>query len=319
MVDDWRPSASLGVLKQRAALLASVRAFFEQRGVWEVDTPLLAAHTVTDPALQALIVQRCGASDHPRYLQTSPEYAMKRLLAAGSGAIYQIAHAFRDDEQGRWHNPEFTLLEWYRPHLDLDALMAEVADLVLPLLGREHSLRYRYRDLFCDTLQLDPFTAADEELAALARRCVDTGDLQGGRDLWLDLLMTHAVEPVLASQGVVFVYDYPASQASLARCRHVDGLEVAARFELYIDGVELANGFHELADAGEQSRRFAADNERRRQQGLPERAADAYLLAALESGLPDCSGVALGLDRLLMVMSGTPRLSGVMAFDWQRS
>ena len=316
---DWRPSASLDVLRQRASLLAAVRAFFEQRGVWEVDTPQLAAHTVTDPALQALMVERCGASARPRYLQTSPEYAMKRLLAAGSGAIYQIAHAFRDDEQGRWHNPEFTLLEWYRPGFDLDSLMAEVADLVLPLLGRERAQRHRYRDIFLDTLALDPFTATDDELSAAARRCVDTGNMTGGRDLWLDLLMTHAIEPVLAGQGVAFIYDYPASQAALARCRQRDGVEVAGRFELYIDGVELANGFHELADAGEQSRRFASDNRLRRERGLPERDADVYLLSALEAGLPDCSGVALGLDRLLMVMCGAPQLSAVIPFDWQRS
>lgn len=316
---DWRPSADLDVLRQRASLLAAVRTFFDRRGVWEVDTPLLAAHTVTDPVLEPLIVQRCGASGRPRYLQTSPEYAMKRLLAAGSGPIYQIAHAFRDDEQGRWHNPEFTLLEWYRPGLDLDGLMAEVADLVLPLLGRQCSQRFRYRDLFRETLSLDPFTATDAELAAAARRCVDTGDMTGGRDLWLDLLMTHAIEPGLAEQGVVFVHDYPASQAALARCRWLDGVQVAARFELYIDGVELANGFHELADAGEQSRRFAADNRVRRERGLPEREPDGNLLAALEAGLPDCSGVALGLDRLLMVMCGAPQLSAVIPFDWQRS
>jgi len=318
-VADWRPSASLGVIRQRAELLAAIRAFFAGRGVLEVDTPLLAAHTVTDPALQPLIVRNCVLSDHPRYLQTSPEYAMKRLLAAGSGPIYQIAHAFRDAEQGRWHNPEFTLLEWYRPGFDLDALMTEVAELVLPLLGREHTRRYRYRDLFLDTLGLDPFAATDDELAASARRCVDAASLQGGRDLWLDLLMTHAIEPVLAQQGVVFIHDYPASQAALARCTRSDGVEVAARFELYVDGIELANGFHELADAQEQARRFARDNHLRRQRGLPEREADGYLLAALEAGLPDCSGVALGLDRLLMVLCAAPQLSTVLPFDWHRS
>ncbi len=316
---NWRPSASLDVLRQRAALLADIRTFFQSRGVWEVDTPLLGAHTVTDPALNPLIVQPCAASERPRYLQTSPEYAMKRLLAAGSGAIYQIAHAFRDDEQGRWHNPEFSLLEWYRPGFDLDALMTEVADLVLPLLGRDGARRYRYRDLFLDTLDLDPFAATDAELAAAARGCVDTGGMQGGRDLWLDLLMTHAIEPVLAGKGVVFVHDYPASQAALARCLRVDGVEFAARFELYIDGVELANGFHELADAAEQARRFDRDNHLREAQGLPEREADGYLLAALEAGLPDCSGVALGLDRLLMVLCGASQLSTVLPFDWQRS
>lgn len=316
---DWRPSADLEVLRRRAALLATVRRFFEERGVLEVDTPLLAAHTVTDPVLHALSVQSSSVAAHPRFLQTSPEYAMKRLLAAGSGAIYQIARAFRDDEQGRWHNPEFTLLEWYRPGLDLEGLMAEVADLVLPLLGRQRSQRYTYRSLFLEILNLDPFTASENELAAAGRRCVDAGKMEGGRDLWLDLLMTHVIEPALRQRGVVFVHDYPSSQAALARCRRVDGIEVASRFELYVDGVELANGFHELTDAGEQARRFDADNHVRRQQGLIERAPDGYLLAALEAGLPDCSGVALGLDRLLMVMCGAARLAEVMAFDWQRA
>ena len=318
-MDDWRPSASLRTLRERAALLAAVRSFFHRRGVLEVDTPMLAAHTVSDPALRPLVVATSAASTQPRYLQTSPEYAMKRLLAAGSGPIYQICHAFRDEEHGRRHNPEFTLLEWYRPGFDLQALMAEVAELILPLLGRARSYCYRYREIFFEVLAIDPFTATDRELAGAARRCADIGGIDGDRDLWLDLLMSHAVEPALAGRGVVFIHDYPASQASLARIERADGVDVAARFELFIDGVELANGFHELADAREQARRFERDNRARRAQGLPEHRADPWLLAALAHGLPDCSGVALGLDRLLMLLCGAAQLSQVMSFDWQRS
>ena len=214
-MDDWRPSASLRILRERAALLAAVRSFFHRRGVLEVDTPLLAAHTVSDPALRPLVVATSAASTQPRYLQTSPEYAMKRLLAAGSGPIYQICHAFRDEEQGRRHNPEFTLLEWYRPGFDLQALMAEVAELILPLLGRARSHCYRYREIFFEVLAIDPFTATDRELAGAARRCADIGGIDGDRDLWLDLLMSHAVEPALAGRGVVLFTIIPPARRRL--------------------------------------------------------------------------------------------------------
>jgi lysyl-tRNA synthetase class 2 len=318
-VSDWRPNASIEVLQRRAALFADIRDFFRSRGVLEVDTPLLGAFGVTDPALEPLIVAHCRAASVPRFLQTSPEYAMKRLLAAGSGPIYQIAHAFRDDEYGRRHNPEFTLLEWYRPGYDLPALMDEVADLVLGLLGRETRELVTYRQLFLDTLDLDPFMAPLEELVAAARGCIEAPDLGTDRDAWLDLLMSHVVEPALAHRGVVFVHGYPPSQAALARGADVDGVEVAQRFELYVDGLELANGFHELADATEQARRFEADNALRRARAQPERAADTRLLAALAAGLPDCSGVALGLDRLLMLRCSAAGLAEVLPFDWQRS
>lgn len=315
---DWQPSASLAALRARAELLARVRAFFATRGVLEVETPLLCSSGITDPAIEPLTVDRGDSLSSPRYLQTSPEYAMKRLLAAGSGPIYQIARAFRDGEAGSRHNPEFSLLEWYRPGLDHHQLMAEVAELLIHCLGPRPIEYHAYRALFRAELGLDPLTASQQELERVARSAIDVGALSGDRDMWLDLLMSHRIEPALAGRGLCFVYDYPASQAALARIEEKDGQPVAQRFELYVDGVELANGYCELTDADEQRQRFLADNERRRQRGQPRRPLDELLLAALAAGMPACSGVALGFDRLLMLASGEGDIRQVLAFDWRR-
>jgi lysyl-tRNA synthetase class 2 len=285
----------------------------------EVETPLLCSTGVTDPAIEPLVVPGGDVLSAPRYLQTSPEYAMKRLLAAGSGPIYQITRAFRDGETGARHNPEFSLLEWYRPGFDMHRLMAEVADLLRDCLGESPCCIRSYRDWFTDLLGIDPLTATVAELECFARSELDTGALTGDRDFWLHLVSSHLLEPRLAGQGICFVHDFPASQAALARRYTVDGIEVARRFEVFVDGIELANGYHELADAAEQRRRFEEDNARRREYGLPERPLDEKLLAALEQGLPDCSGVALGLDRLLMVKTGAPEIRDVLAFDWTHS
>ena len=241
-MDRWQPGADLDALRQRAAVLASIRAFFEARGVLEVETPLLCTTGITDPSIEPLLVERGNSLAAPRYLQTSPEYAMKRLLAAGSGPIFQIAHAFRDDESGRRHNPEFTLLEWYRPGLDHHALMDEVGQLVEGLLDRQGSKKYSYRDVFREFVGLDPFLASAAQLEAAAREATDPGSLHEPREFWLDMLLTHVIEPALAGPGLVFVYDYPAAQAALARIVEVDGVAVGQRFELYVDGIELANG-----------------------------------------------------------------------------
>lgn len=299
-------------------MLADIRAFFAARHVLEVDTPLLCSSGVTDPSLEPLLVERGNSLTAPRYLQTSPEYAMKRLLAAGSGPIYQIAHAFRDDESGRRHNPEFTLLEWYRPDMDHLALMDEVAVLVGELLAREGSSKYSYRELFEEFVAIDPFTATVAELEVAAQKVTDAGSLQGPREFWLDMLMTHAIEPALADSGMVFVYDYPARQAALARIVEVNGVNVGQRFELYVDGVELANGYCELTDPTEQRQRFEDDNQRRREAGIRELPIDEKLLAAMASGLPDCSGVALGIDRLLMLVTGIDDIGRVQSFSWDR-
>lgn len=306
------------VMRERAALYSDIREFFRRRDVLEVETPLLCSSGVTDPALEPLLVERGDSLTGPRYLQTSPEYAMKRLLAAGSGPIYQIARAFRDGEAGSRHNPEFSLLEWYRPGFDHHQLMVEVAELVQTCLGQRAVRYHAYRELFLDILDLDPFAATLEELQARAAREIDVGAMSGDRDMWLDLLMSHLVEPQLSGQGLCFVYDYPPSQASLARIVEDGNVPVGQRFELYVDGMELANGYCELCDAQEQRARFEADNRRRREYGLPQRPLDERLLAALQHGLPDCSGVALGLDRLLMLRTGATDIREVLAFDWGR-
>ncbi len=291
-----------------------LRQFFAERGVVEVETPLLCRHGVTDPAIDPILLSDAGAD---RYLQTSPEYAMKRLLAACGEPVFQISKAFRAGELGPRHNPEFSLLEWYRPGYDHHQLMDEVAGLVMSCLGEHPVSKTSYRELFRAHLQIDPFTAPIEELQSVARDHIDPGELSGERDLWLDLLLSHVIEPRL--EGLCIVYDYPASQAALARIVTDGEVSVGQRFEVYVNGMELANGYCELADAGEQRRRFEADNARRRERGQPERPIDEYLLAALEHGLPECSGVALGIDRLLMLMVGATDIRDVLAFDWERA
>ncbi len=316
---DWQPNASPEILRARADLLGRIRRFFAAREVLEVETPLLSSCGITDPSIEPLVVERGTSLKQPRYLQTSPEYAMKRLLAHCGEPIFQLARAFRDGEAGARHNPEFSLLEWYRPGFDHHALMAEVAELVCDCLGERALHYYSYRQLFLDELALDPFTAAAAELESAARARLDAGTLAGDRDMWLDLLMSHVIEPELANRGMCFVYDYPASQAALAHISEVDGMAMGHRFELYVDGLELANGYFELGDAAEQRDRFERDNRRRRELGLAERPLDERLLAALAAGLPSCSGVALGVDRLLMLTTGIADIRDVMAFDWLRA
>lgn len=324
----WRPSADLATLRLRAELLARIRAFFAARGVLEVETPALSAAAITEPNLASFSTiyagpgLRCG---QPLYLHTSPEFPMKRLLAAGSGCIYQIARVFRDGEAGRRHNPEFTLLEWYRVGFDHHRLMDEVAELVTVLLAGRLALaepeRLSYRELFQRHLDLNPHQAGVAELAACAGARgvpIPPGMPADDADPWLDLLLTHGIEPHLGMGRLTFVYDYPASQAALARLRPDDPL-VGERFEVYLNGVELANGFHELGDAGEQRRRFEAENAARRSLGLPVMPVDENLLAALEAGLPDCAGVALGFDRLAMLAAGKTALAEVLAFPVERA
>ena len=316
---NWQPAVDIGQVRQRAALLDKLRRFFAVRGVLEVETPLLCSSGITDPAIEPLQVEHGVSLQRPRFLQTSPEFAMKRLLAQFGEPVFQIAKAFRDGEAGARHNPEFSLLEWYRPGFDHHQLMAEVADLVRSCLGERPLHKYSYRQLFLQRLQVDPFTASIEELEAIARRHIDPGTLCGDRDLWLDLLLSHVLEPQLAGEGMCFVYDYPASQAALAEIVQAGDVLVGQRFELYVDGMELANGYFELTDGAEQRRRFQRDNARRREYGQSERSLDEHFLAALEHGLPSCSGVALGVDRLLMLATGASDIREVLTFDWERA
>lgn len=320
---EWRPACSLEALRARARLLAIIRRFFENRGVLEVETPLLCRAGVTDPNLHAFTTRfelPGVAQGRALYLQTSPEFAMKRLLAAGSGSLYQVCKAFRNEESGRHHNPEFTLLEWYRVGFSLfglmdeiDALFAEICREVLPLAPSE---RFPYAEIFERHVGVDPLTAslADFAMAARARDLPEAEALCGeDRTVWLDLLFSHCVQPRLGRGRVTFVYDYPACLPSLAR-KHPDDPRVVERVELFLSGLELGNGFHELADAGEQEARFEADLAERRSRGLPLPPKDERLLAALRAGLPDCSGVAIGLDRLLMLLARVDELAGVLAF-----
>ena len=317
----WRPTASLSNLQLRARLLRHIRDYFAEQQVLEVDTPILSAAGASDVAIDSLMSHVYGpgfADGQSMYLQTSPEYAMKRLLAAGSGPIYQICKVFRDGESGRRHSPEFTLLEWYRPGFDHHRLMDEVEELVSRLLGLDCvAERISYIDLFQCYLDLNPLDVDVATLQACAvQHGITVSDLGHDRDVWLDLLLSHIIEPQLVGAvagqvRLVFVYDYLPSQAALAQ---VNSQGLAERFELYLDGVELANGYHELADATEQRHRIDADNERRREMGKSEMPVDEHLLAALKCGLPDCAGVALGLDRLMMCAAGVDDLKQVLTF-----
>jgi lysyl-tRNA synthetase class 2 len=333
------------MLEQRAILLARARNFFNDGGVLEVDTPMVVNAPVTDVHIHSARVDlgapvaatsaqpTSGApspaggapASRPFFLHTSPEYAMKRLLAAGSGDIYQICHVVRGFERGRLHNAEFTLIEWYRLGFTLDDLMSEVDALVRTLLGPvatgHASERITYREAFLRELKLDPFTASLEELRQAAGQLGFTDastTTPPHRDELLDFLMGAVVGPRLGANALTFVHGYPATQAALARLDPADP-RAALRFELYCEGVELANGFNELASAAEQRARFNQDNAERRRAGLPAFPPDELLLAALEAGLPACSGVALGFDRTVMLATGAKTIDEVLPFPTDRA
>ncbi|MFC3549649.1 EF-P lysine aminoacylase EpmA [Lysobacter cavernae] len=323
-MSDWQPSATFDTLRLRARLNTLVRAFFAEREVIEVETPVMSLAGNTDPNIASFSLQFSGRTDgasRTRWLRTSPEYPLKRLLAAGFGDCYELGRVFRDGEAGGRHNPEFTMLEWYRLGWDHRRLIGETAALVqaaLTLVGRTAQLsEISYHALYRQRLGIDPHTASQASLrAALGDVVIDPTGLT--RDDWLDLLMTHRLQPSFAADQLLAVYDYPASQCALARLRD-DDPPVAERFELYLGPLELANGYHELADATEQGQRFARDREIRAQRGDIAPPRDERLLAGLASGFPHCAGVALGVDRLLMAMLGTARIADVLAFDFARA
>ncbi len=320
-MSDWQPSAPLVNLKERATLLAKLRTFFSERGVLEVETPLLSQATVPDPGIEVFSVPAVGSETGLRYLQTSPEFAMKRLLAAGAGDIYQISKAFRQGEAGRYHNPEFTLLEWYRVGWDHTALMREVAELLGTVLEIRGWQVWPYRALFTELLDIDPLTygngsAVPESWLPVARSRLGDVPRDLDRDAFLDLLMSHCIEPDIEEWGIVFVTDFPPSQAALARKMQVASHAVAARFECYVQGRELANGYWEQSDPQLLAEQLKADNARRKRRQLAERPIDERLLAAHHHGLPDCAGVALGIDRLLALKLGADSLQEVMSFAW---
>ena len=318
----WQPTATLTRLQQRARLFASTREFFAKRQVLEVDTPALVRHAVTDLNLRPVSAQLDGTT---RYLHTSPEYAMKRLLAAGSGDIYQLCHVFRGEEQSRLHNSEFMLLEWYRVGFSMDSLIHEVMDLLdayAIALGGSARPRaaQRYRDVCREHLQLDPLTAPLEALRERAStHGLDTASAADlTRDGLLDFLVGTVVGPTLGRGHWYALTHYPASQAALAALDPADA-SFALRFEIYADGIELANGFVELADSREQRRRFEQDNLARRAAGLAEYELDERLLEALDAGLPPCAGVALGFDRAMMVCAGARAIEEVVTFITERA
>jgi lysyl-tRNA synthetase class 2 len=315
---EWKPTATRDVLAHRAAVLTHARHFFLDRGVLEVDTPMVVNAPVTDVHIHSARVEFEGSS-RPFFLQTSPEYAMKRLLAAGSGDIFQICHVARGLERGRVHNAEFTLIEWYRIGYTLDRLMHEVETLVRTLMGDVafslSSEQLSYEEAFLQELDIDPFTASMDELSAAASAAGFTAEAQRGaqRDELLELLMGTVIGPKLGQNSLTFIYNYPASQAALALVNPLDPRS-ALRFELYCKGIELANGFQELVFADEQRERFEQDNAERQRKGLPTLPLDERLLAALESGMPECTGVALGFDRVMMLAAEVDHIDAVLPF-----
>ena len=318
-MNDWRPTASLEALKLRAELLAKLRQFFAARNILEVDTPALSPSGATDRHIQSFRVEDGRRGD--LYLHTSPEFPMKRLLASGSGDIYQVCKVFRCGEAGRMHNPEFTMVEWYRVGFDHHQLMAEVAELIGVLLPELDPPEYlTYQEAFQMHAGFDVHKAGRRDcILALTRdgRHVPAED-QLDYDGWLDMVAGDLVYPALGKGRLTFIYNYPESQAALARVWPSEP-PVAERFEAFVDGVELVNGFHELADAAEQGRRFAQDRTYRKSHCLMDVPRDERLLAALGHGLPDCAGVALGFDRLLMIAAGAESLEEVIAFPHDRA
>jgi len=302
----WQPTASVATLKQRAAIIAKIRKFFFDRNVLEVETPLLCESTVTSPHIQSI------STRENLYLQTSPEYAMKRLLAAGSGCIFQICKAFRAEEQGRLHNNEFTMLEWYRLNFNHHDLMNEVDELLQTILNTAPAQKFSYEEIFEKYLQINPHSISTPDLFDEVKNKININESLP-RDEYLNLLMTHCIEPHLGFDVPCMIYDFPASMAALAKIR-TEKFAVASRFEVYVRGIELANGFHELQSASEQRKRFEAENQFRNINNLPLVSIDEKLLAALDSGLPDCAGVALGLDRLILLALQKNNLNEVNAF-----
>jgi len=325
VLQDWRPTCSLELMRLRAQMLADIRRFFAERAVLEVETPLLSHGIGTDPQLEFFTTDYClSPTRQTLFLQTSPEFAMKRLLAAGSGSIYQIGKAFRNGESGRFHNPEFTLLEWYRVGFTLPQLMDEITELITGLFsGRslQETQRVSYQQVFGSFTGLDPLVFSYRDYCTFARECqLSEAVAICGNDhaLWLDFIFSHKVQPHLGDNALCMVYGYPACQSSLARINEHNAL-VTDRVELFINGIELGNGYDELVDAKQQSKRFDKELAIRQQQNSPVSVKDKRLISALESGLPECSGVAIGLDRLLMLLSDSASIDDVLSFPIRRA
>ncbi len=317
MNDSWKPTASQTARKARANLLREIRKFFDNRGVLEVETPVLSQNTVTDCHIDSFDTSYLASHKQQTYfLQTSPEYAMKRLLAAGSGAIYQISRVFRQGESGRLHNPEFSMLEWYRPDFNYFDLMSEIDVLLAVILKFPKPDRISYSNLFLDNLNINPILATIDDLRELAKEHqLENTESIDDRDTLLDFIFSHLLQPQLAEKQPCYIYDYPSTQAALAQVKDSDP-PVAQRFELYYRGIELANGFYELSCSTEQMSRFENDLIKRRKHRKQLLNIDMRFIDALKSGLPECSGVAMGIDRLLMLKLGATHIHEVINFPW---
>ena len=324
---NWQPTLTWKNAQKRALILQQIRQFFAERQVVEVETPALSQGTVTDVYLDAFTCKYNFLADSPAdqsadlYLQTSPEFHMKRLLASGYGCIFQIAKAFRHEESGRNHNPEFTMLEWYRIGFDQFDLMSEVAELLQVVLGGDKAILSSYQDIFMQTVSIDPLTASFDELVEVLKKYDQSADWlieMHDADLLLQFIFTEIIEPTIGINEPQFIYNFPIAQASLAK-RSIDDPRVAQRFECYFKGIELVNGFNELTDANEQVARFEQDNAKRAAQGLPVKPIDKNFIDALKHGLPQCAGVALGIDRLVMLALDIKNISAVQSFSIERA
>jgi len=324
--DDFKPTASIEMLSSRSELTLAIHQFFSARDFIHVETPLLSHDTVVDRYIQPVGLQKSkltgrDGDQEPLWLQTSPEFCMKRLLASGATAIYQIAKAFRQGESGGRHNPEFTMLEWYRVGDDMRAGMELLSDFASAILKRPKSELLSYGDAFQKMAGVEPFVdPVDKFGETLLKHGVSISEFteETDRDFWLNLILTHLVEPKLGFEAPVIIYDWPPSQAALAIVRD-DSPPVAERFELYVDGVELGNGYHELLDADELFRRNEQNNALRVSDGGDPLPVESRLLEAMRAGMPGCSGVAVGVDRLLMVLEGCQNIEQVIAFPLDRA
>lgn len=325
-MDDWQPTCSIELLRLRAQILDDIRRFFSTRAVLEVETPVLSYSSGTDPQLDFFTTDYCSPPlQHTLFLQTSPEFAMKRLLAAGSGSIYQICKAFRNGESGRFHNPEFTLLEWYRVGFTLPQLMDEIAELMAVLFNGHRALkptqRFSYQEIFKCYTGLNPleFSYQDYCAYALENQLSDAVSICGyDHALWLDFIFSHKVQPRLGENSVCMVHGYPVCQSSLARINEYNS-QITDRVEVFLNGIELGNGYYELTDAKEQERRFDQEIAIRQQRKYPVTVKNKHLVAALEAGLPECSGIAIGLDRLLMLLANSATINDVLNFPLHRA
>lgn len=313
MKTQWQPSADISTLKTRAEFLAKIRQFFHDQNVLEVDTPVLASFTVTDPNIES-IAATCN--EKTAYLQTSPEFFMKRLLAAGSGDIYYLGKSFRDEEFGAKHNPEFTMLEWYRVGYNDHQLIENTLELIFSLLPEAPVTKLSYKSLFEKHFNVNPHTVSVNKIKMIAQQYCDVQFDSDDVDVWLNLLFTHVIEP--AMQGWFVVYDFPESQGALAKkAINEDGDVIAKRFEIYCDGLELGNGYWELTDAKEQRQRFENDVRQRKLHGYRDIHYDENILAALDSGMPECAGIAMGVDRLLMIKTKKLIINDVISFVFE--